>query len=715
MRAHSISRLEFPQPDVATIVLDHPERGVNLLSSQLLDEIERHLDSLAERHNLAGLIIISGKPDTFLAGADLSQIAAKLERPREEILAACLRGRMLFSRLSQLPCVSIAAIDGVCLGGGAELSVWCDRRIVTRNDKTSLGFPEVKLGLIPGWGGTARTPRLIGLANAVQLITSGEPIDATTAYKLGLADDLVETEDLLASAIRMIRQEQESDYFVCDRQQHSKHVAMSETELAFLGATASAFLLQKTGGHYPAPQAALDLVLEASKLSLEAACHLEAERFANLFGSSVNRALLNVYFLQERSKKLTNRSEFNSQITSVAILGAGIMGSGIAAANLRRGFKVILHDQKPAAQVKGLQSALRDAAYNKQTKQTDATRTLELSPNLLAVNHLNELHDTDLVIEAISESLAAKQALLSVLETVVYKDTILCSNTSTIPISALAKELRNPNRFCGLHFFNPVRKMQLVEVIRGAATSDKTIESIVAYARHLGKVPIVVRDGPGFLVNRLLMPYMNEAALLLEDGIPIAAIDKAAKSFGMPMGPFELYDMVGLDTCLHAGKVMQQSFPDRVQSPKIVTILVEANRLGQKNGRGFYDYQTDSNGRLVPCPSPAIDDFVETISTSQSESRKQKSEIQDRLFLPMLLEATRVLEERLVDDVRDIDLALLLGIGFPPFRGGLFYWADFIGTSDIMAKLDPLQTLGQRYKPTPLLLDRHNRNARFYD
>ncbi|MEO1496309.1 MAG: 3-hydroxyacyl-CoA dehydrogenase NAD-binding domain-containing protein [Planctomycetota bacterium] len=693
---------------VAVLTLDLPGKSANLLSATVLDEIETRLDEIdahdsVEGRGAYGLVIISAKPGVFIAGADLTEFAAGLNRTQEEVVGVAQRGQALFARLSTCPYPTVAAIDGVCVGGGAELAVWCDRRVLVDSPRTQFGFPEVKLGLFPGWGGTARTPRMIGLANAIELVTGGESVDAHEAYRFGVADDVVPADDsgeaLIAAALRIIEADHASGEWRTNRERWSRPIPMSETELGFLGATASAVIQQKTKGHYPAPMAALELMLGASQQNLSAACEAEAQAFAPLFGSPVNRALLNVFFLTDRAKKPGAATA--TPVETAAVIGAGIMGQGIAAANVRRGVGVRLSDARPAALDAGVAGVIREASYSKKTKTTDAELAIERATLVSGETAPERLAAADVVIEAVVEDAGVKRALFAELEPHAGPDTILASNTSTIPITTLAEGLTHPDRLCGLHFFNPVRKMPLVEVIRGERTSDETIARMTAYARRLGKTPVVVNDGPGFLVNRLLLPYMNEAALLAGEGVPFKAIDRAAKAFGMPMGPLELHDVVGLDTCMHAGRVMHAAFSDRVVPAPILGQLVEAGRLGQKNGQGFYDYPPAKPGKP---PKPVPSDAAAALQEPTGEANKLAPEtLTARLMLPMLLEATRAIEDGIVDDPRDVDLAMILGVGFPPHRGGLFFWADTLGPAQIIEQLEPLAPLGKRYEPTELM------------
>ena len=712
MTAHSVVTVSFPEPDIALLTLNDPNKGANVLSSGVLDELDRHLSQLEKRTDLAGLIIRSGKPGSFIAGADLREFASSFDRPKSDVTAMCRRGQTLFQRLSRTPFVTVAAIDGICVGGGAELAIWCDCRILADDSKTQFGFPEVKIGLFPGWGGTARTPRIVGLANAVELITSGEPIAARAAASMGLASDVVAPEQIQAAAVRLARDHARSRQYLADREAWNQPIAMSDTELTFLGATASAYIQQQTAGQYPAPMAALETMLSAAGLDSDAACVAEAEAMAELFGSPVNRALINVFFLTDRNKKDTgvDHPVAPKPVVSVAVLGAGIMGAGIAAANLKRKMPIALADASTSALAHGVQQVLEEAAYNKESKKADPQKALEMAPLLNATTSDEEIAACDIVIEAIVENASVKKSVYARLEPRLKPEAILATNTSTIPIAQLAEGLARPERFCGIHFFNPVRRMPLVEVIRGPKTSDEVIATAVAYAKQIGKSPIVVNDGPGFLVNRLLFPYMNEALELLSEGIEIKAIERAAKDFGMPMGPITLYDVVGLDTAMYAGRVMWEAFPDRIAASPILPALVKAGRLGQKSGAGFFKYRDrKAKGEPDPALQPIISPyFREPVKLSHEQ-------VTARLFLPMVLEATRVIEARIVRDVRDIDLGLIFGLGFPAFKGGLLAWADSLGAKKLVEMLKPFESLDNWLKATPLLLELAASGRKFYD
>ena len=738
----SLFTLQSPAPDIAVLTINDPHKGANVLSRSVLADFDEHLTALEKRPKLAGLIIRSTKPGNFIAGADLREFVVDIDAPREQVAEISRRGQQLFARLSGTPFVTVAAIDGVCVGGGAELAVWCDRRIMAANEATSIGFPEVKIGIYPGWGGTARTPRIIGLSNAIELISSGDPIDAQAAYAMGLVDDVVkelrnadcglrngrdeksttsqseirnpksEIDPLLDAAIRMVQAEAQSRRYLADRKRWAAPIEISDTELGFLGATASAYIQGQTKGQYPAPLAALEVMLGSAGVDVDAALEMEIEGFAPLFGSSVNRALLNVFFLRDQNKKQTGAAGANPrEIRSASVVGAGVMGQGIAAANIKRGIPVALGDVSAEAVGRGVQGVLAEASFNRQTKGPDAEKAIKLSALINGTLSDAEIAAADIVIEAIYENAEAKLALYERIEPLLAAHAVLCSNTSTIPISDLAAGLTRPEQFCGLHFFNPVRMMPLVEVIRGRATSDATVATAVAYARRIGKSPIVVNDGPGFLVNRVLLPYMNEALLLLEEGASIKEVDRAATAFGMPMGPITLYDTVGMDVAVHAGAVMQAAFPDRVEPSTILPAMVAAGRIGKKAGRGFFDY----GGKKKDRGEDSAEAAKLLAAHRRGERKFTQEEIADRLLLPMLLEATRLLEDGVAASVRDVDLALIYGIGFPPFRGGLFFWADTLGAAAILKRLEAYRSLGKRFEPTQLLTTTAKSGKKFYD
>lgn len=703
--------LTWPEADIALISFDLPEKRVNVLSRQVLDQFEALLGEVETRPGVAGLIIRSAKPGQFLAGADLNEIAAQHGRPQDEITALARRGQSLWRRLSQLPLLSIAAIDGVCLGGGAELALWCDARLVSDSAATRIGLPEVNLGLLPGWGGTVRAPRVIGLAPAVELILTGEPIDGRTAVRNGFALEQTPPDELVATSIRLIREQQKSQEYLQWRKEREAPLELEQSEIELLKLSWQDRLRAEHSDRAALRGRVLDHLLSSASVPIEEALEREAEAFAALFAAPTCGALFNVHFLTERNKRdpgIDHTAFKPAPVRSLGIIGAGIMGAGIAASAIRRGVATVVTDARKEAVQAAVPQILEEAAYDKAKKETDTSRVPELAA-LLTSGGEAAVETCDFVIEAIVEDLNIKQQLFARLEPRLPTDAILASNTSTIPISQLAKGLSRPDQFCGMHFFNPVRRMKLVEVIRGEQTSDETIARAVALAKQIGKMPVVVNDGPGFMVNRLLAPYMNEAIELLHDGISIEQIDRAAVAFGMPLGPIALYDMVGLDTAMYAGRTMYNAFPNRVAASPLVPALVKRGRLGQKAGKGFFNYE---NPRKAPETDPAVtkilDDYTRRHLTLSDE------EVQNRLFLPMLLEATRLLDEHVARDVRDVDLGLIYGLGFPATKGGLLYWADTVGAKRLLAMLAPLESLGKRMEPTERLRSMAQTGSTFY-
>jgi 3-hydroxyacyl-CoA dehydrogenase/enoyl-CoA hydratase/carnithine racemase len=693
--------LTFPRPHIAVLSFDLPGKSANVLSAAVMNELAEHLQTLRATTDLQAVILTSAKPNTFLAGADIREFVGLMDSPGQ-VAELCRRGQAILQQLSDLPAVTIAAIDGVCLGGGLELVLSCDRRIVTTNPKTQLGLPEVKLGLIPGWGGCARLPRLVGLPAAVEMITSGNSLSAEAAVAVGLADESAASDQLLAAALKMSEREQATKTYLEDRQRRAGAVALPQVERDFVWMTTTA-KLAPTADHEPAAMAALNLLFDTASDDLPKALERETTAFAQLFGSPENRALVHVFLLQDHNKhsgpdKSPARS--TGETKSVSVLGAGIMGIGIAASALKAGLQVRLGDAEQSVLTKAAEEVVLEAAYNPATKAADSARAAQLSARLSAMATAAEFAASDVVIEAIVEKLDVKLAVLRMLESLIRPEAFIASNTSSIPITKIAAGLARPERFCGMHFFNPVKRMKLVEVIRGAQTSDETIAAAVALGRKMGKMPIVVADGPGFLVNRLLSPYLNEAIELLHDGHTPAEIDAAAVEYGMPLGPLALYDLVGLDTAFYAGRTMFEAWPDRVRASPLLPALIKRGRLGRKNGKGFYAYREMTS---EPTVDPAATEILQKYI--RREDRVTSQQLQDRLLLPMLFEACRVLEEGRVQDGRDIDLGVIFGLGFPAFRGGILHWAQQQGGAEIMRKLEPWRDRGGRYEPPQLLLD----------
>jgi 3-hydroxyacyl-CoA dehydrogenase/enoyl-CoA hydratase/3-hydroxybutyryl-CoA epimerase/3-hydroxyacyl-CoA dehydrogenase/enoyl-CoA hydratase/3-hydroxybutyryl-CoA epimerase/enoyl-CoA isomerase len=690
-----------------------PDHGHNVLTQRALEDLAVALDKLCDQPP-RGMIVRSGRPGSFFAGADLARLERLGSLPGAEIERICAAGCELFARLSaRWP--SVAVIDGACLGGGLELALACDMRVATTNADTQLGFPEVKLGLLPGWGGTVRLPRLVGPGPALELTASGESIDGAAALRLGLVDACVPPDQALASARRLLEMHAADGFVAGRRRQLREPAPLDPLEHDFLAATSGAVIHGRTGGRYPAPPAILETILAGSDVDAAAASRLESAAFARLAATDVSANLIRVFRIGERNRRDTGLGpdavSDAAAASAPAVLGAGIMGAGIAASHLRAGFAVTLVDIDPAKLAGSVPGILEEAAWDRSTKSASPQRALDLAGRLRTATEMAAVAGADLVIESVVERTDVKQRVLLAIEEAVRPDAVIATNTSTNPIARLADGLQRPGRFCGMHFFNPVRRMVLVEVIRGPATDDATVARAVAHAKRLGKCPIVVRDSPGFLVNRVLMPYLHEAVEMVREGVPAERIDRVSRGFGMPMGPIELYDMIGLDTAFYAGLVLSAAYGDRIEASPVIPALVKAGRLGRKSGGGFYAYTRGGQGSRIAGSDATVAEIIARYALPAHDSTDRT--IADRLFLPMLLEALRVLDEGIVRDGRDVDLAVIHALGFPPFRGGLLAWADSLGADEVLRRLEPLAALGPRMRPTESLLSLARDGRRF--
>ncbi len=696
------TRLEILDGNVALLTLDQPGSRANTLGQAVLGELEGRVREVAARPGLTGLILCSAKPGMFIAGADLKELGGAKPDP-ETARRMVQRGLGLVAAVEALPFPTVAVIDGACMGGGTELALGFDYRLAGSHPKVEIGLPETKIGLIPGWGGTQRLTRLIGPSLAAEMICSGDAAKAERARQLHVVFDAVPSERLLDEGRRLLQWTNQSGDWKEVRRRKKLPVGLNEEEFGFTFAVLRAQVQAKTGGQYPAPLAALDAIAKGCNLPLEDGLKAETEAFLPLVGSPISRNLIAVFFMTQRLQKdpgvaVVARSGDHAttprDVGQVGVIGAGIMGAGIAGAHVRRGVPALLLDSVPAALEKGVAAVAKGVMGRVEIGRMAPADAAAALARLSSSLTLNALADRDVAIEAIVENESAKVKLYGEVEKLLPPGAILASNTSTISITRMAKSVKAPGRFAGMHFFNPVDRMQLVEVIRGEKTDDATTATLVALAKRIGKTPIVVRDCPGFLVNRILFPYINESLVLLEEGAAPRIIDKAATAFGMPMGPITLNDLVGLDTSLYAGRVINTAFADRAAATHILGDLVAAGRLGQKSGAGFYGYTKPGRG----ADDPALAGFLEKHRKGTHEIGME--EMTDRLFLPMLTEASRVLAEGIVREPGDVDMGLILGIGFPPFRGGILRWADSVGLPNVLERLKTYEHLGPRFRPT---------------
>ncbi len=706
-------RLEERDDKIAVLTFDLPDKKVNTLGQAVLAELGGILRSLAARVDLHGLLFQTGKPGQFIAGADLTELGALALATKEQAGQAVALGHKLFGGFAKMPFPTVALIDGNCMGGGTELALAMDDRIVSDASHTKIALPEVKIGLIPAWGGTQRLARLIGLGPAIEMITTGETISAKKAVALGLAFDAVPADRLIDEGVRRIEQLREGDSWKTLRADRQKPLGLSDDEMMFAFGVAEGAVAAKTKGLYPAPLAALKAMKNGLNKPLEEGLAAEADAAMDVFGSPVAANLIGVFFGQSRLGRDTGVSDKTvtpGKIDRAGVLGAGLMGSGIATAFARSGIPTAMVDIDDARIGEGLKRASEVVASRIKIGRATPEDMVSLLAHLNTSTSHRVFGDCDLVVEAVTEDESVKTAMFRDLAGILKPGAILASNTSTISITRMAESVPDPSKFVGMHFFSPVDRMELVEVIRGEKTSVETVATVVALAKRVRKTPIVVKDCAGFLVNRVLFPYMNEALLMLQEGVPMDAIDAAAMAFGMPMGPIALEDQVGLDVAAFAGKVLAKAYPDRATPTLILIDLVKAGRLGKKTGAGFRKH-TGKGGK--PSADPAFAAMLEKYTGGQTRELSA-TDMTDRLFLPMLLEATRVLEEGIVRDPGDVDMGLILGIGFPPFRGGILRWCDTEGAAKVLDRVEKYQPLGKRFEPTESLIRLAKSGETFY-
>ena len=705
-------RLSMLEDDIVECCFDLQGESVNKFNETALIELPKCISILSDT-SAKGLILTSAK-ESFIVGADITEFSDLFSQDEKVLLDKILSVNAILSSIEDLPIPTVAAINGLTLGGGFEYCLSADYRIITHEAR--VGLPEVKLGIYPGWGGTVRLSRLIGPDNAIEWICTGKEYKPLVALQMGAVDAVVNAEELLNSAKKILQQccDGSLDFKARKTQKKSK-LKLSNIESMLAFESAKAVVSQQAKGHYPAPVAAVKAMQKHAFLERDKALEVEARCFVNLAQSSVCHSLIQVFFNQQFLKK--QAKNIISQATAVekiAVLGAGIMGGGIAYQSASKNVPVLMKDIKQESINTGMQEA--NKLFNKLVtlKRLKLEQMGSKLTNITPTLSYGDFNTVDLVIEAVVENPDIKKQALAEVEKHVKKGTIITSNTSTIAIDLLASAISSPEYFCGMHFFNPVHRMPLVEVIRGKKTSDATIATVVNYAKTLGKTPVVVNDCPGFLVNRVLIPYFSGFCTALQDGADFQRIDTIMEKFGWPMGPAYLLDVIGLDTALHASSVMAQGYPDRMQQTEknAIQVLYDNNRLGQKNNVGFYKYSSDKKGRPVKTVDPDIDTLLEKkVATSKEMSDE---EIIDRLMIPMCMETIRALEEGIVNSPQEADMALVMGIGFPPFLCGPLKYIDAMGTDKFVALAEKYKTLGTIYHPTQTLKDMGNKQQTFY-
>lgn len=671
MPVTKIVQLRFPQPDIAVICMDTPDRPGNVLDDQLFDELEAAIDSLSTRDDLAGAILISAKPRIFVAGADLKRIQKTADFSDEQIVAFCEQGRAVMRKFSFTNFPTVAAIHGAAVGGGLEIAMWCDYRIATDHRATKLGLPEVKLGLVPGWAGTVRLPRLTNLADAIDLVTSGDLILANRAAELGLVDGVVLCDDpataessLEAEAIKLIRSVKENAWRK-KRETLKAPVQNCDDTENIVADTAKKIIANRDIFLY-APTVVLEHMTRTAALDDAQAEASESIAMAQVYGSPANLGLLHHYFLVRHNHKdpgLADMSLETKPVKTLGIVGAGLMGASIATKCAAAGIEVRLLDANPGA------AKLAADRINENTKGSAVK----------VIDDYDELAGVDLVIESVVETINVKKSVLQKIEAIPNAPRWVASNTSAIQIGSMSPHIEHRDSFCGIHFCHP-KLMSLVEVICGPDTDEQTVANSVAFVRQLRMMPVAINDCPGFVVNRLLAAMLNQALQLYSEGHSIESIDGAMRDFGFLGGPFEIIDVIGADTCMYAGRSMWENGLKCVSLSPILPRMVKKNLLGRKVGTGFYRYATPEGDAEF---DPSIDELLSGYRTVAAESELDSDSIAIRILANVALEASLILEEEIVGDPRDIDLCIVHGLSFPAHHGGILFWADQIGIENL--------------------------------
>lgn len=702
---HGIAKLQF----------DLKNESVNKFDLQTTRELGEAIDAVASDTSIKGLLMCSGK-DVFIVGADITEFTPVFKEGDEAIKKHLAIANTTFNRIEDLPIPTVVAINGYALGGGCEVCLACDFRLM--GEKAKIGLPETKLGILPGWGGTVRLPRLAGLDTAIEWIAGGTENRADAAFKAGVVDGVLANDQLEQGAITLLKRAIDGEFDI-EARRRQKQAPLGHNDMEGLLAFESSkmFVKGKAGRNYPAPVKAIEAIQHGAKLERDEAQKIELNTFVELAKTPVAASLVGLFLSDQAIGKKAKAwaKKADKKVDQAAVLGAGIMGGGIAYQSAYKGVPIKMKDIAQA----GIDLGLTEASQllSKRVERGRMT-TLEMAQTLTRIDptlHYDGFDHVDLIVEAVVENPKVKKSVLSEVESKITDDTVLCSNTSTISINDLASSLKRPENFCGMHFFNPVHKMPLVEVIRGELTSDTAVARTVAYANALGKKAIVVNDCPGFLVNRVLFPYFAGFSMLVRDGADYKHVDKLMERWGWPMGPAYLLDVVGLDTGVHAESVMAAGFPERMgKSFKAPTDIMFANeRLGQKNKQGFYNYELDRKGKQVKVESS------EAVALLQAEYGELKTisdeEIIARMMVPMATELARCLEENVVESPADADMALIYGLGFPPFRGGIFRWIDQIGWQAFKDMAAPLEKLGPLYELTEGMKARAEANQAYYE
>ncbi|MDQ2659439.1 MAG: 3-hydroxyacyl-CoA dehydrogenase NAD-binding domain-containing protein [Verrucomicrobiota bacterium] len=675
---NSMIKREVAADGICLLSFDRPESGANIFDAATMNSLREHLDAIEKDHAIKGVIVTSAKKSIFIAGADLQTLLRQAQTG--ELRAFIADGQKVFNRLAALKVPTVAAIHGACAGGGYEITLACDYRIATNDPATKIGLPETTLGLVPAWGGATRLPRLIGVDAAADVITKGKLHSAADAFKLGLVDDVVPREQLLEAA--------------------RKKIAEGKRKAAQPPASSKELKLRQD--HNNAPQRALDIITAGK--SIDESLGMEIDAIVELGKTATTQNLIRNFFLGDKFKKGLSKSP-NEKITHAAVIGAGVMGSGIAQWLSARGVTVILRDVQQELLDRGLSKI--EKTYGDAVKRglMSEEKAQEGRARIVASTNITEMRDVGIVIEAASEKVEIKQQIFAALAANTPAKAILATNTSALSISDLGETTGQPARIVGLHFFNPVSRMKLIEVVVGKKTAAETVERALGFARQIGKLPVQVQDSPGFLVNRVLFPYLLDAAELFQSDVPAKAIDDALLEWGMPMGPLRLIDEIGVDITVDIANTLEKTYGERDRAPEILRRMLAAKMLGRKSGGGFYKYEGKQ----------------QTENEALAEWRQKSGEhfatenLAARLVFLMINEAARCLEEGVVRTPEDADFGMMMGTGFAPFRGGPLRYADNVGLKKIVTDADGLHAIaGDKFAACDLLRQHAQNETTFY-
>jgi len=683
--AVSLIRRDIADDGICILIFDRPESGANIFDASTLQDLSGHLDFIEKQTGLKGVIVTSAKKSIFIAGADLQTLLRQAQAG--EMRAFIAEGQHVFNRLAALKIPTVAAIHGACAGGGYEITLACDRRVASDAPATRIGLPETTLGLVPAWGGATRLPRLIGPEKAAEVILNGKLYPAQEALKLGLVDEIVVQDKLLEAAKAALAKQRPPEGSASARPN---------------SATGDAKPIEAPKSQNPAPARAAEIINQSLTSSLDESLARELDAIVELGETESTRNLIRNFFLADRYRKGTSKAPAE-KFTHGAVIGAGVMGSGIAQWLSSRGISVILRDVSIEVLDRGLANI--EKTYEEAVKRglMSEDKAKEGRSRIVASANPGPLREVQIVIEAASEKLEIKKAIFHDLDSKIDDNDILATNTSALSIGALAAQTKHPGRVIGLHFFNPVSRMKLIEVVVGRHTSDETKERALAFARQIGKVPVVVRDSPGFLVNRVLFPYLLDAAQLFEQGVDAKKIDAALVEWGMPMGPLRLIDEIGIDITVDIAATLEKSLGARARMPAILQKMQEAGMLGRKTGSGFYKYE----GK-VQAPNEAIEQWRDASNVPQMSA----DDLALRLVYLMVNEAARCLEEGVVASPEDADYGMILGTGFASLRGGPLRFADHFGIAEMVRAGD---RHGGKFQPCDLLRQHAEKGTKFYE